>query len=55
MARSPFTWGIDIGKCGLKALRGRLAPGDPVRLTVMRAGGVVECAAMPRPRDEERP
>ncbi|MGB8853260.1 MAG: type IV pilus assembly protein PilM [Pirellulales bacterium] len=29
MARSPFTWGIDIGKCGLKALRGRLAPGDP--------------------------
>ena len=29
MARSPFTWGIDIGKCGLKALRGRLAPGEP--------------------------
>jgi type IV pilus assembly protein PilM len=29
MARSSFTWGIDIGKCGLKALRGRLAPGDP--------------------------
>lgn len=29
MARSPFTWGIDIGKCGLKALRGRLSPADP--------------------------
>ena len=31
MARSPFTWGIDIGKCGLKALRGRLAPGAPAK------------------------
>ncbi len=29
MARSPFTWGIDIGKCGLKAIRGRLSSTDP--------------------------
>ena len=30
---------------------GGLAAGDPVRLTVVRAGAVVECAVGPRPRD----
>ena len=29
MARSPSTWGIDIGKCALKALRGRISPDNP--------------------------
>ncbi len=29
MARSPSSWGIDIGKCALKALRGRMSPDDP--------------------------
>jgi type IV pilus assembly protein PilM len=29
MARSPSSWGIDIGKCAIKALRGRLSPEDP--------------------------
>jgi len=32
MARSPFTWGIDIGRCGLKALRCRMSPTDPGKL-----------------------
>jgi type IV pilus assembly protein PilM len=32
MARSPHAWGIDIGKCGLKALRCQIAPGDPRKL-----------------------
>ncbi|MFM7243432.1 MAG: type IV pilus assembly protein PilM [Planctomycetaceae bacterium] len=32
MARSPYAWGIDIGKCGLKALRCRLSPDDPRKL-----------------------
>ena len=32
MARSPFTWGIDIGKCGLKALRCRMSPTAPGKL-----------------------
>jgi len=32
MARSPYAWGIDIGKCGLKALRCRLSPTDPTKL-----------------------
>ena len=31
MARSPFCWGIDIGKCALKAMRCRLA-GEPRKL-----------------------
>ena len=34
---------------------GRLAAGDPVRLTVVRDGTVVECDAGPRPRDRESP
>jgi type IV pilus assembly protein PilM len=32
MARSPYTWGIDIGRCGLKALRCRMSPTDPSKL-----------------------
>lgn len=32
MARSSYAWGIDIGKCGLKALRCRMAPGEPRKL-----------------------
>jgi type IV pilus assembly protein PilM len=32
MARSPYAWGIDIGKCGLKALRCRVSPSDPRKL-----------------------
>ena len=32
MASSPYTWGIDIGKCALKALRCRLSPTDPQKL-----------------------
>ena len=32
---------------------GGLAAGDPVRLTVVRDGAVVECAVGPRPRDGE--
>jgi type IV pilus assembly protein PilM len=32
MARSPYVWGIDIGKCGIKALRCRAAPGDQGQL-----------------------
>jgi len=32
MARSPYSWGIDIGKCGLKAIRCQLSPTDPRKL-----------------------
>jgi len=32
MATSPYTWGIDIGKCALKALRCRPSPTDPHKL-----------------------
>jgi type IV pilus assembly protein PilM len=32
MARSPYVWGIDIGKCALKALRCRMSPTDPRKL-----------------------
>jgi type IV pilus assembly protein PilM len=32
MARSSYAWGIDIGRCGLKALRCRLSPTDPTKL-----------------------
>jgi type IV pilus assembly protein PilM len=32
MARSPYVWGIDIGRCGLKAMRGRIDPADPRKL-----------------------
>jgi type IV pilus assembly protein PilM len=32
MARSPYAWGIDIGKCGLKALRCQVSPSDPRKL-----------------------
>ena len=32
MARSPYAWGIDIGKCGLKALRCQVSPADPRKL-----------------------
>ena len=34
MANSPFAWGIDIGKCGLKAIRGRVSPTDPRKFVV---------------------
>jgi type IV pilus assembly protein PilM len=42
MARSPFTWGIDIGKCGLKALRGRLSPGGDPRKFVVEGFDYIE-------------
>ena len=32
MARSPYAWGLDIGKCGLKALRCQVSPTDPRKL-----------------------
>ncbi|MFM8735896.1 MAG: type IV pilus assembly protein PilM [Pirellulales bacterium] len=32
MARSPYAWGIDIGKGGLKALRCRMSPENPGKL-----------------------
>ena len=32
MARSPHAWGIDIGKCGLKALRCQIDSDDPRKL-----------------------
>ena len=32
MATSPYTWGIDIGKGALKALRCRMSPTDPRKL-----------------------
>jgi type IV pilus assembly protein PilM len=32
MARSPHAWGIDIGKCGLKALRCRISTENPGKL-----------------------
>jgi type IV pilus assembly protein PilM len=32
MAKSSYVWGIDIGKCSLKALRCRLSPSDPRKL-----------------------
>jgi type IV pilus assembly protein PilM len=32
MARSPFCWGIDIGKCALKAVRCRLSS-EPRKVT----------------------
>jgi type IV pilus assembly protein PilM len=32
MASSQYVWGIDIGKCSLKALRCRLSPTDPHKL-----------------------
>ena len=33
MATSPYTWGIDVGKCALKALRCRLSPTEPRKLS----------------------
>jgi len=32
MAKNAYVWGIDIGKCSLKALRCRLSPTDPRKL-----------------------
>lgn len=32
MASSPYAWGIDIGRCALKALRCRISPTDPRKL-----------------------
>jgi len=40
MARSPYAWGIDIGKCGLKALRCRLDPADPRKVIAEEADAV---------------
>ena len=31
MARSPHTWGLDVGKCAVKAVRGRMSATDPPR------------------------
>ena len=40
MATSPYVWGIDIGKCGLKALRCR--PADDPRMLVADAFDYIE-------------
>jgi S1-C subfamily serine protease len=40
-------------RAALEQTLGGLAAGDPVRLTVVRDGAVVECTVGPRPRDEE--
>ncbi|MFM7183497.1 MAG: type IV pilus assembly protein PilM [Planctomycetota bacterium] len=40
MARSPYAWGIDIGKCGLKALRCRLDPSDPRKVIAEEADSI---------------
>lgn len=45
MASSPYVWGIDIGKCSLKALRCRVSPTDPRRL-IAEAFDVVEYPTM---------
>lgn len=45
MAASPYVWGIDIGKCSLKALRCRISPTDPRKL-VAEAFDVVEYPMM---------
>jgi type IV pilus assembly protein PilM len=45
MAASPYVWGIDIGKCSLKALRCRLSPTDPRKL-VAEAFDVIEYPMM---------
>jgi len=45
MAASPYVWGIDIGKCSLKALRCRVSPTDPRRL-IAEAFDVVEYPTM---------
>jgi len=45
MAASPYVWGIDIGKCSLKALRCRIDPADPRKL-VAEAVDVVEYPMM---------
>jgi type IV pilus assembly protein PilM len=45
MASSPYVWGIDIGKCSLKAVRCRISPTDPRRL-VAEAFDVVEYPMM---------
>jgi type IV pilus assembly protein PilM len=45
MAASPYVWGIDIGKCSLKALRCRISPTDPRRL-IAEAFDVVEYPTM---------
>jgi serine protease Do len=34
---------------------GGIAPGDPVRISVIRSGAVVECDVGPRPHDREAP
>jgi type IV pilus assembly protein PilM len=40
MATSPYVWGIDIGKCGIKALRCR--PADDPRMLVAEAFDYIE-------------
>jgi len=45
MARSPSAWGIDVGKCALKALRGRISP-DNQRKFVAEAFDYVEYPMM---------
>ena len=45
MAASPYVWGIDIGKCSLKALRCRVSPTNPRRLFA-EAFDVVEYPTM---------
>ncbi len=45
MASSPYVWGIDIGKCSLKALRCRLDPEDSRKL-IAEAFDVIEYPMM---------
>ena len=45
MASSPYAWGIDIGRCALKALRCRVSPTDPRKL-VADAFDYIEYPAM---------
>jgi type IV pilus assembly protein PilM len=45
MAASPYVWGIEIGKCSLKALRCRLSPTNPRKL-VAEAFDVIEYPMM---------
>ena len=42
-------------RAALELAVGAVAPGDPVRLAIVRAGAVVECDVGPRPRDAAKP
>jgi S1-C subfamily serine protease len=42
-------------RAAVQAALGAVAPGDPVRLTLVRDGAVIECDVGPRPGDRGRP